>query len=405
MAATTQPAPIPPHIPSRLVFDFDLYHPPVADADYHAAFVRLHEAGVPDIFWTPRNGGHWIATRGVHIAEIFQDHENFSSRMKVVPKDHNPKQPLRPITLDPPEHGKYRALIQPFFTVGAIRRLEPIVRKLAADLIESFEPSGQCEFVADFAQHLPIGIFMGMVDLPESDRLPLLELVEQIINPGEKSKQELFISLNAYVAEKVVARRGSAGTDLITHVANGVIDGELISIADAVSVCALVLIGGLDTVASTLGFIAHFLATHPSECQELSANPNLIEAAINEFLRRFAVTNPGRVVAKDIEFHGVAMKDGDMVVLPTFLHGLDDREFDEPLRVKFDRPSKVNSAFGRGDHTCPGFTLAKLEIRVFLQEWLARIPVFSVKPGEAIGVRAGINGSFFHLPLVWPHAS
>ncbi|MDE8346848.1 MAG: cytochrome P450 [Acidocella sp.] len=402
MAMSTVLTPIPGHVPEALVFDFDLYNPPGAATDYHGAFARLHDNGIPDIFWTPRNGGHWIATRGTHITEIFQDHSRFSSRMKSVPKEHNPKDPLRPITLDPPEHGKYRALIQPFFTVPAIRRLEPIIRNLAINLIDGLKPNGQCEFVADFAQHLPIGIFMGMVNLPESDRLPLLNLVDEIINPGERSKQEIFASLNEYVGEKVRSRRGGTGTDLITHVANSVIDGELISYTDAVSVCSLVLIGGLDTVASTLGFIAHFLATHPTHRQELAAKPQLIDAAINEFLRRFAVTNPGRVVTRDIDYHGVNMRAGDMVMLPTFLHGLDEREFDDPLSVKFDRAPKVNAAFGRGDHTCPGLTLAKLEIRVFLEEWLARIPIFSLKAGSDVGIRAGINGSFYRLSLAWP---
>lgn len=404
MAISAELAPVPNHVPETLVFDFDMYNPPDAEADYHGAFARLHDAGVPDIFWTRRNGGHWIATRGAHIAEIFQDFERFSSRMKSVPKEHNPKEPLPPITLDPPEHGKYRALIQPFFTVAAIRRLEPIIRKCAVDLIESFAPSGHCEFVTDFAQHLPIGIFMGMVDLPESDRLPLLDLVDQIINPGERSKQEIFVALNQYVAEKIRARQGGAGRDLITHVANSLIDGEPISFTDAVAVCTLVLIGGLDTVASTLGFIAHFLATNPAHCAIIATQPQVLDAAINEFLRRFAVTNPGRVVAKDINYHGITMLAGDIVILPTFLHGLDAREFDDPLAVKFDRPPKINSAFGRGDHTCPGFTLAKLEIKIFLQEWLARIPVFSLAAGASISIRAGINGSVYHLPLVWPQA-
>lgn len=401
MAAHSQVAALPSHIPSELVFDFDIFNPPGHEADYHAAFKRLQDDGKPDIFWTPRNGGHWVPIRGEDIALIFKDYEQFSSIKKSVPAEANPKDPLKPITLDPPEHGKYRALIQPYFTMAAIRPLEDEVRALAIQLIEGFKPKGECEFVADFAQHLPIGIFMSMVDLPESDRLPLLELVDQVINPGERPKQEIFEELFRYVAVKVSERKGGSGADLISRVVNASVDGQEITIKDAIAVCTLVLIGGLDTVASTMGFIAHFLATHPEHRRQLIDNPKLIPSAVGEFMRRFAVTNPGRMVAKDLVYKGVAMKRGDMLMLPSFLHGLDERIFDDSLQVRFDRPPRPNSAFGGGDHRCPGANLAQVELKVFLQEWLPRIPEFQVKAGETPGVRAGINGSFHYLPLTW----
>ena len=394
-------APVPGHVPPNLVVDFDIFNPPGHQTDYHAAFKRLQDEGKPDIFWTPRNSGHWVPIRGKDIAVMFNDYERFSSVQKSIPKESNPKDPLKPITLDPPEHGKYRALIQPYFTMAAIRPLEDNVRELSIRLIEGFKPNGGCEFVADFAQHLPVGIFMKMVDLPESDRLPLLRLVEELISPGERPKQRIYEDLFQYVAVKVVSRKGSNGTDLISRVANASIDGQEITIKDAVSVCTLVLLGGMDTVASTMGFIAHFLATHPAHRRQLIENPGLIPMAVGEFMRRFAVTNPGRVVARDLVYNGIEMKQGDMVALPSFLYGLDERIFDDSLQVRFDRPQKPNLAFGAGDHRCPGSNLAQVELKVFLQEWLPRIPDFHVKAGEVPGVRASINGSFHYLPLAW----
>jgi len=405
MSARSLSSPVPPHVPTECVVDFDIYDPPGYASDYHAAFKRLQDEGRPDVLWTPRNGGHWLPIRGEDIAEMFKNHEHFSSALKTVPKESNPKEPLKPIGLDPPEHGKYRALIQPYFTMAAIRPLEDEVRALSVRLIEGFIDRGTCDFVSEFAQHLPIGIFMSMVNLPESDRLPLLALVDQVINPGDRSKQEIFEELGRYVAAKVTARKGHPGTDLISRVVNAEIDGQPISIADAVSVCTLVLIGGLDTVASTMGFIAHFLATHPEQRRLLVERPQLIPSAVGEFMRRFAVTNPGRVVTRDLVYKGVQMKQGDMVILPTFLHGLDERIFEDSMDVRFDRPPRPNSAFGGGDHRCPGANLAQVELKVFLQEWLARIPDFRLAPGTTPGLRAGVNGSFHFLQLSWESRS
>lgn len=401
MAYSNTLAPVPAHVPPERVYDFDIFDPPGFEDDYHLAFKRLQEKGLPDIFWTPRNGGHWLAIRGELISEIFKDYERFSSRVKSVPKEQYEGTVLKPINQDPPDHGKYRALIQPFFSMPAIRKMEDEVRALSIQLIEGFKPNGGCEFVSEFAQHLPIGIFMSMVNLPEADRLPLLALVDQVINPGERHKSEIFAELGRYVAAKVMERRAAPGSDLISHVVTSKIDGVPITVEDAVAVCNLVLIGGLDTVASTLGFVAHFLARSPAHRHQLIEKPALIQNAVDEFLRRFAVTNPGRVVVHDLEYRGVQMRAGEMVMLPSFLHGLDDRFHEAPTEVRFDRPLKPNSAFGNGDHRCPGSNLARVELKVFLQEWLPRIPDFSIAPGEKPGVRAGINGSFYRLPLVW----
>src|SRR6059058_2818866 len=158
---------IPPHVPAALVVDFDLYDVQVEDGDYHAALKRLHEPGVPDIFWTPRNGGHWVATRGEDIYHIFKDYEHFSSEWSTVPLEDHGRLP--PIHFNPPDHAKYRNLIAPAFTPQAVGSLEEQARQMTLDLLDGFYARGECEFVSEFAQHLPIGIFMNMVKLPGED--------------------------------------------------------------------------------------------------------------------------------------------------------------------------------------------------------------------------------------------
>lgn len=392
---------IPSHVPPHLVYDFDVYNPPAANEDYHLAWKKgIHDAGVPGIFWTPRNGGHWVATRGDDIYEIFKDYEHFSSHQLTVPVVEHP--PLPPIFFDPPEHTAYRSLIAPAFTPQAVGKLEEQARELTISLIEGFYKRGECEFVTEFAQHLPIGIFMNMVDLPAEDRTYLLGLADKMVRPaGTDVKLDTLNKIFEYVGRKIAERKANPGKDLISRIVHSKIDGRELTDQELKGLVTLILIGGLDTVASVMGFVANFMARSPEHRKQLIDNPNLVPKAVDEFLRRFPVVNQGRQVAKDIVYKGVQMKKGEMIVLPTTLHGLDDRKFDDPVKVDFSRPTPIYSTFGNGPHRCPGSFLARVEMKVFLQEWLKRIPDFRVKPGENVGVHGGVNGTLYYLPLVW----
>jgi cytochrome P450 len=393
---------VPSHVPAELVHDFDLYNVAVENGDYHAALKRLHDPGVPDIFWTPRNGGHWVATRGEDIYHIFKDYEHFSSNKLVVPRERNAPVPLPPISLDPPEQAKYRSLFAPALSPKAVSPLGEGARALAVELIEGFYPKGECEFVRDFAQHLPIGIFMRMVDVPSSDRAMLLHWADQQVRPtSEHERESSFHQLFAYAGQKVAERKAKPGSDLISQLTRSQVDGVPITAEALTPMIFLLLVGGLDTVASAMGFAARFLATSPSHRRELIDHPERIPNAVEELLRRFPVVNQGRIVVSDMEYKGVKMRAGDQIILPTTLHGLDDRKFDEPMRVDFSRPAPIHSTFGNGAHRCPGSLLARTELKIFVEEWLKRIPDFRIKPGTAPGVRAGVNATIYSLPLVW----
>ena len=393
---------LPPHVPAALVVDFDIYNVVVEDGDYHAALKRLHDPGVPDIFWTPRNGGHWVATRGEDIYHIFKDSEHFSSRQLVVPRHRNPAVPLPPIMLDPPEQAKYRSLFAPALSPKAVAPLGEGARALAIELIEGFYAKGECEFVGEFAQHLPIGIFMKMVDVPTSDRDQLLHWADQQVRPtSEHEREQSFHSLFAYAAQKVAERQAHPGDDLISQLTRAQVDGAPITAEALTPMIFLLLVGGLDTVASAMGFAARFLASSPAHRRELIDHPERIPGAVEELLRRFPVVNQGRLVVSDMDYKGVALRAGDQIILPTSLHGLDERKFEDPLRVDFSRPTPIHSTFGNGAHRCPGSLLARTELKIFLEEWLKRIPDFRIKPGTTPEVRAGVNATIFSLQLVW----
>jgi len=393
------------HVPDDLVVDFDAYRPMQPDKGYHEVFAAL-QGKVPDIFWSPYNGGHWVLTRRDHLAEAFADYGRFtSSQGASVDKVMDRNAPrLAPIEADPPSQQVYRKLFSSAFTVLALKEREKEARALAIELVEELAPRGRCEFVTEFAQHLPIKIFMRMVDLPESDRLTLLPLANAQV-AADAPKEETMAQLFAYCGQRVSERMKAPGDDLISQIATARIDDRPITLHEAIGVTALLLIGGLDTVASMMAHIMHFLAGSPAHRHALADDPKLSTPAVEELLRRFALTNPGRTVVSDIDFHGVAMKAGDKVLLATPFGAVDPRDFPEPLAVDFARKSTNKTTFGNGPHVCPGSMLARIELKILLEEWLPRIRDFALDAENPPRFRTGVNGSIDRLPLVWNPAA
>ena len=209
------------------------------------------------------------------------------------------------------------------------------------------------------------------------------------------------LKIAGYGMQKVKERRANPGSDLISTIAIARIDGELLDDFTLTGMITLLLMAGLDTVASTLGFFARFLALNPAHRRQLVADPSLIPNAVEELLRRFPVAILAREVRKDCEFAGVSVKAGEMVVAPTQLYGLDERKFEAPVGVSFTRDKPIHATFGGGVHRCMGSMLARAELRIFLEEWLKRIPEFSVKPGAKVRVSARAVATITELPLVW----
>lgn len=399
---TAKLAPRPDHVPAELVVDFDVYLPLGPGDDYHDPHIRLHAQGVPPIFWSPHNGGQWVVTQRDLMYRMFADAENFSSEKLVAPKEMSPDDFKQyPIQLNPPEHGIYRSLFASAFFLPAVKKREDEVRALARSLAEELAPRGGCEFVFDFAQHLPMKVFMGMVDLPEDDRIELIAMADAVVGPHSGDKYAAFAAINAYIGKVVDARMATPGDDLISKVATSTVHDRPITRYEAVSVCSLLLIGGLDTVASILGHMMHYLARRPDHRRQLVEHPELIPAATEEVLRRFALTNPGRMIARDVEYEGVSFRKGEMIAFATPFGAVDPSAYDNAAEMDFTRKSPTSTTFGNGAHRCPGNMLARAEIRVMLEEWMPRIPDFQLDPDRPPVVRTGVNGSFASLNLLW----
>jgi cytochrome P450 len=397
--AMSEALPRPDHVPSHLEIDFDFYALG-AEPDVHEAWRRVQETS-PEIFWTPRNGGHWVATRGELVAEIQLDYERFSHRKHFIP--FNPElKPSLPLHLDPPQQRPYRQLIAPAFLPKAVNALEASVHEVAVELVGKIAPQGRCEFMDQFARHLPVNVFLNMVELPLEDRDKLLPLVDETLQSGDIARRaKANAAMREYVGGWVDKRTGGDGTDLISHIVNSEIDGRPISREEAISVCGLVLGGGLDTVASLIGFTTNFLARNPEHRKFLREHPEKHRDAIEELVRRFGVPNTARMITRDLTYRGVDFKNGDQIQIPTTFYGLDERINPEPMKVDFERRKTRHVAFGSGPHTCPGAVLARREIAVFLKEWLSVIPDFAIDPERPPVFSTGTVNSVRSLHLVW----
>jgi cytochrome P450 len=391
--------PRPAHVPPELVVDFNVYGPERGAEDLHGAWRKLQQG--PDIVWAPYHGGHWILTRHADVDFAQRNHDPFSMRDVTMPANTRPTR-LLPLEADPPEHTPFRAILNPWFSPKRISELKDFTRQLAIDLIEGFKPRGECEFMQDFALILPIAIFMRLTNLPMADRLSLLRLAQMSTRGTPDERAQSAHEMMAYLQPVIAARRANPGDDVLSAVVHARINGQPINDTDMMSMLLVILFGGLDTVASTLGFIAHFMANSPAHRRQLIEEPGLVDNAVEELMRRFPPSATARTMTRDYEYKGVHFKQGDKVYIYTLMAGIDDRHYPNAWDVDFRRRDVQHNSFGAGPHRCPGSLLAKLEIKLFLQEWLARIPDFSVKAGDPVVFGAGQVNCVERLVLTWP---
>ena len=199
----------------------------------------------------------------------------------------------------------------------------------------------------------------------------------------------------------IAQRRGSGGDDLISRVVSGEIHGRAMTDVEAEDICMQVLVGGLDTVVNMLGFMMSHLARDHALRRAIAADPELIDGAVLEFLRRFPVVSSSREVTRDMMFEGVPLKAGDMVMAPTPVVAMDDDSNDDPIDFRLGRKGARHSTFGKGDHVCPGAHLARMELKIVLREWFSRIPEFRLADGQPLSFESGIVGSVKPFILAW----
>ena len=391
----------PAHVPAHLVRDFDMYEGPVRGqscySDIHRQWKAFQDAN-PPVFWTPHNGGHWAIMRYDVVQEAALNAAKFSNRDIFIPQGTAPF--LVPSNVDGPLHLQFRRILNPFFAPGPLKRATDEARALTIELIDRIKPKGRCEFMKEFASIMPVIAFMSLIDLPRQDLDHLLSIAGKF-SPTNPEHTKAWADLSAYVAGQIDIRRRVAGDDFLSYMLTATVEGRPLTDEEMFSMALLVIAGGLDTVAISIGFATAFLAQNPGHRRELIEHPDRLDKAIDELLRRFGVSSISRVVTEDIEFHGVTMRAGESALLMFPLAGLDPTKNEDPLTVDFSRKSSKHLVFGTGPHTCIGNRLGKREIKLFLEEWLQRIPDFALAPGTEPKVTAGVVNNLEELHLVW----
>jgi cytochrome P450 len=350
-----------------------------------------------------------VLTRKLEIDEALRHPEIFTSNMDAV--DLKNARPMIPLQIDPPEHKKYRKLLDPIFAPRRMALMDDSVSRIVNNLIDGFIDKGEVDFAKEFSVPFPSEVFLTLLGLPLAELDRFLAMKDGIIRPdvvtakpyGSQAvndfQQKVADSVYEYFNEVLDEREVTRQDDLLSHFLDAEVEGNRLTRNDILDICFLFLIAGLDTVTATLDCMYAFLAQHPEHRQELVDDPSLIPSAIEELLRwETPVMGVVRASLEDTSLGGCLVQKGDQVMIMIGSANTDEAEFEDADSVRFDREANRHLAFGGGIHRCLGSHLARLELRVALREWHRRIPEYSVEPDHTLVYTGGIR-SIEHFPM------
>ncbi len=387
-------------------------HPPVTDwatdfdhtdpqwvADPYPIWEDLRERC--PVAHSDRYGGVWLPVRHDDVAAVAYDTEHFTSRSVVVselrPGPDDLPAPIGvapPITSDPPFHQHARRLLLPAFAPKPIAALEPFTRELCRELLDA--TAGRTEFDAavDYAQDIPVRVIVRMLGFPQEDadifRRFIHLILEDVDMPAEERRGlEQEGELDRYITARIEEHLANPQDDLTTFLLEAEIEGNKLDPSHVFGTMVLLMAAGIDTTWSAIGASLWHLARHPEDRRRLVAEPELVPTAIEEFLRAYAPVTMARMVAQDFEFEGCPMQEGDWLLLPFPAANRDPEVFPDADRVVIDRVENRHAAFGLGIHRCLGSNLARMELTVAVEEFLARYPDFELSDPAAVTWSAG----------------
>ena len=348
------------------------------------------------------------------IAAVANDTTHFSSRRVGVvdlPESQREGRPLLtapPITSDPPDHTWARRILLPAFSPHQIDVMTPITRSVARELLAQFADRGNADAAREYAQHIPVRVIAHMLGVPASDEDMFTDWAVRILQEGFN---DLAASLDAImevleyfgvrVDERAAVPTDERPDDLITLLIETDHEGEPLDRRHLLGTCFLLLLAGIDTTWSAIGSSLWHLATHPDDQARLREEPELLDTAIEEFLRFYSPVTMAREVLDDVEAVGCPMHAGDKVLMSFPAANRDPAHFDDPDTFVIDRQHNRHVAFGKGIHRCLGSNLARMELKVALEEWLAAIPTFEIADADAVTWTGGQVRGPRTIPVRW----
>jgi cytochrome P450 len=401
--------PVPAHVPPELVLDtrFANGHVPNDLAEPYSPADVLRDPAMPRIHYYawPTSGnqhGAWVVTRYEDIQRVYEDNDLFSSegvaQFQLLAGETWPSIPLG---IDPPDHGKYRKFLNPWFTPVAMNAMEPRIRRIITEMLDEFADKGEVDIAYDFGRVFPVRVFLALMGFPFAMFDQFLAWEWDILhNPGIATKAAAVQGILAYLRGFIAEKQAAPDETLGSHIANGSIDGKPLTPEEVIGMTWFLWLGGLDTVASTISQMFRRLGKDPALQARIRDNPAIIPSAVEEFLRVQPLVNSGRKVKRDFLWHGVAIKAGDWVSVFNSSGNFDPAQFTCPHQFDPERPANRHFTLAGGVHLCLGAHLARRELRLLLGEWFKRIPAFSIKPGADTTMTPSLL-SIRNLPLVW----
>jgi cytochrome P450 len=379
--------------------DYDILDPDYV-ADPYPVWDDLREQC--PIAHSDRWGGSWLPTKYSDVQRIAQDHAHFSSSdvgvLTFTLEERPPPPieiPLPPIDQDQPVHTWTRRLLLPWFSHARVEQYEPYTRELCNRLIDGFIESGSADAAGDYARQIPVRVISLIIGVPEDMADTFTGWVQDVL---EFAHDEARVArgrdaLIAYLLGLLAERRAEPGDDLMSDLLHAEVDGEPVADLIVMGIVALTLIAGVDTTWSSIGSAMLHLATHPDDVQRLIDEPEIMPLAIEELLRAYSPVTMARIAVEDIEVGGCPMKAGDKVLMNFPGANRDPAVFENPDDVILDRAQNRHVAFGAGIHRCAGSNLARMELRVAVEEWIKRIPSFRLADdGEVTWAGGQVRG-------------
>jgi hypothetical protein len=405
---TSTGAPVTPPVEDWAT-DYDIFDPEYV-ANPYPIWDELRERC--PIAHSDRWGGSILPTRYADVYAIAHDIERYPSGngISVVPMIPVPgQQPadgvapstpvlssgVPPISADPPLHTWTRRLVLPTMSPARVAEYEVFTRELCRRLAGEIATRGEGDAAAEYAQQIPVRVIGHILGVPEDMAGTFTEWVRDVLEFAHdpERRRRGIVGIIEYLDGAVNERTERPTDDFISELIQSEHDGEPITRDVVMGMCALLLIAGIDTTWSSIGSTMWHLATHPDDRRRLIAEPELMPTAIEEFLRAYAPVTMARRLIEDSEYNGCPIKAGERILMNFPAANRDPEVFPDPDKVILDRQHNRHLAFGAGIHRCAGSNLARMELRVAVEEWLARMPEFElVDPGRVTWAGGQVRG-------------
>jgi len=402
--------PVPDHVPKDRVLDLRFAVGQVKNdlMDPYAPVAPVLGPDVPRILYYPyqmmgMTGGCWVVSHYDDVREVYENDELFSNvgvaQFQALVGETWPSIPLG---VDKPLHAKYRGFLNQFFFPKELNKLEPQVRAIITEMIDAVAKDGEVDLTYEIGRVYPVKIFFSLMGYPMTMFEKFLHWENEILHTEDLDRMKTAITeVLAYIRSFVEEERKNPKEGTVTNaIVFGGIDDRNFTDDEIMGMMFFLWLGGLDTVASTIGQMFRRLALDPELQDKLRNHPEMHNSAVEEFLRTQPLVYSRRTLKKDHTWHGVTMKKGDRVMCLVSAANFDPDKFECPHQFDPERSNNRHLTLISGPHICLGAHLARRELRILLQEWFKRIPPFKAKEGADLSVTPGLI-SIPHLPLVW----